>query len=118
MYYINEHRRTWFMYAELEQIVTKIPFVNRELADATTYSLTFKDADIEKQYIRRPNPCPMMIALIPSVVVPSYAIIALFATPSSWPLHAIYIALVLEIGCFNITYLACIRRAAKDVRRI
>ncbi|OWR44922.1 putative Adenylate cyclase type [Danaus plexippus plexippus] len=84
---------------------------NKELADATTLCLTFKTQAAEACYARRVDACPLAVCAPPLLLLPAVVALASFAVPSTWSLHAVYLALVLETGLVNVAYYACYRYA-------
>ncbi|CAG9566993.1 unnamed protein product [Danaus chrysippus] len=85
---------------------------NKELADATTLCLTFKTQAAEACYARGGlMPVPWLSALLRYCCYPLFVALASFAVPSTWSLHAVYLALVLETGLVNVAYYACYRYA-------
>lgn len=77
---------------------------DKELADATTLCLTFKSTGAEAAYVNRNDPCPLAVAAPPLILLPAVVILASFAVPPTWALHAVYLALVLETGLINVVY--------------
>lgn len=82
---------------------------DKELADATTLCLTFKEKNAEETYVRRNDPCPTAIVAPPVMLLPAVMVLTKFAVPNTWSLHAVYLALVLETGLINVVYYACYR---------
>ncbi|XP_045542836.1 adenylate cyclase type 3 [Papilio machaon] len=80
---------------------------DKELADATNFCLKFKSIEAESAFTLRTDVCPQAAMLPPLVLLPAVAAVASFATPSAWSLHAVYLALELEIGLVNVLYYAC-----------
>lgn len=89
--------------------------MNRELADATTLCLTFKSSGAEAVFARRSDPCPLTAVAPPLLLLPTVVALASFAVPSTWSLHAVYLALVLETGLINVVYYAFYRYAQYKV---
>lgn len=90
---------------------SSLKFLFRELADATTLCLTFKTQAAEACYARRVDACPLAVCAPPLLLLPAVVALASFAVPSTWSLHAVYLALVLETGLVNVAYYACYRYA-------
>lgn len=79
----------------------------RELADATTVCLTFKSVETESAFAHRKDECPLAAVAPPLALLPAVAAVCSVAAPPAWSLHAIYLALELEIGLVNVLYYAC-----------
>ncbi|GBP21466.1 Adenylate cyclase type 3 [Eumeta japonica] len=91
---------------------------DKELADATTCCLTFKSQPVEAGYARRADACPLAMGAPPLLLLPAVVALAGFAAPPAWPLHAVYLALVLETGLVNVAYYACNRYAVYKKKAI
>ncbi|XP_063838835.1 adenylate cyclase type 3 [Ostrinia nubilalis] len=84
---------------------------DKELADGTTLCLTFKAAETEKAFMERRDPYPLTAAGPPLFFLPATLILATFAVPPTWPVSAVYLALILETGVINVIYYAGCRYA-------
>ncbi|XP_072936989.1 adenylate cyclase type 3-like [Epargyreus clarus] len=84
---------------------------DKELANATTLCLTFKSSKVEEAYARRSDVYPLAVAAPPLLLIPTVVVLASFAVPPTWSLHAVYLALVLETGLVNVIYYAGYRYA-------
>ncbi|XP_041973384.1 adenylate cyclase type 3 [Aricia agestis] len=82
---------------------------DKELADATTLCLTFKENGAEDAFKHRSDPCPLAGVLPPLLLLPAHLALAVFAVPPAAPLHGVYLALLVETAFLNIVYYACYR---------
>ncbi|XP_037977179.2 adenylate cyclase type 3 [Plutella xylostella] len=91
---------------------------DKELADATTFCLTFRSEEAEAAWTRRRDACPQAGVAPPLLLLPPVAVLAGFAVPPAQALHALYLALVLETGLINVIYYVCYRYAAYKKKTI
>ncbi|CAH2066581.1 unnamed protein product, partial [Iphiclides podalirius] len=89
-----------------------------ELAGATNLCLTFKSNEVEAAFAKRTDGCPLSAVAPPFMLLPAVAIIATFAAPVTWPLHAVYLALELETCLINVLFYACFKYAQHKKQRL
>lgn len=87
----------------------------RELAESTTFCLTFKSADVEQAFARRNDETIVTVAAPNLLLMPTVVFLASFAVPQAWSLHAIFFVLLVQSGVISAAFFAFYRVARHKV---